>query len=438
MNRFKKCFLYFFLFFFLLVVILFQRIKHKHYKNEAYYHTTIEQIEKVKNKKNSNESFKVSWSKKNITPSQPIHLAGYGWQRDKTQKVRDSVYVRCCLISQAGQVYAILSYDLMIVSPLISQLLNSKKNELGIDGFYFSATHTHHSFGGWDNSLLGAVAMGGYQQEIVDDLVRKSVLCIQEAKNNLSEAAISYKEIQTKGMVLNKFSKEAYTDKKIRCIELKNKTQRAILCSFAAHANVTPSKTLEISNDYPGFFIKTLEDSPHYDFALFCAGAVGLHVGDYSKIKKTYEGVKAYGQTLAHLVLADTTHMWQNKTNIFHHQYKVWLPAPTLKVTNCISLRPWLFNTISKRENFSYIVQLNLGKVSLIGMPADFSGELYSKIDRQDLMITSFNGDYIGYIIPDGYYLKDKNESKALNWYGPRTGSYFTTLINKINRNKNE
>jgi len=438
MNKLKKCFLYFFLFFFLLIIILFQPVHYENYKNESYYQHTIEEIEKVKNIKKRNENFKVAWSKKNITPSQPVHLAGYGWQRDKAKEVRDSVYVRCCLISQGEQLYAILSYDLMIVSPMISQLLYSKKKDLGIDGFYFSATHTHHSFGGWDNSLLGSVAMGWYKQEIVDDLVKKSVLCIQEAKSHLSTAMVSYKEVETEEMVLNKFSKEANTDQKIRCIELKNETQRAILCSFAAHANVTPSKTLEISNDYPGFFIKTLEESSHYDFAMFCAGAVGLHVGDYSKIKKTYKGVKSYGQALAHLVLTDTTHRWQNKINVFHHQYKVLLPKPTFKITNCISLRPWFFNKISKRENFSYIVQLNLGQICLIGTPSDFSGELYSKINQENVMITSFNGDYIGYIIPDLYYSKDKNESKALNWYGPSTGSYFTALINKINKNKDE
>jgi len=437
MNISKKYIFSFFLFFVFLSIVLFKNTCQEFYKNGAYYQRTLKQIEDQALAKASDTGFKVGWSKKNITPTKEVHLAGYGWQREKVNTVRDSVYVRAFVISQNNKVYAILSYDLMIVSPLIRSLLESKKQELGLDGFYFSATHTHHSFGGWDNSLLGSITMGWHDQEIVDGLVKASVACIQEAEQRLSTAQLSYKEIETNGLVLNKFSKQAYVDRKIRCIEFKNKTQKAIMCSFAAHPNVTPSKTLSISNDYPGFFMEALEASTVYDFALFCAGAVGLHVGDYSEIKKNYEGVKIYGEKLAEQVLVDTIHSWKKEINVFYRQHKVFLPEPVFKITNLIHLRPWLFNKILKRENFSYIVQLNLGDVHLIGIPADFSGELYSDILYPNTMITSFNGDYIGYVIPDVYYHKNKNESKALNWYGANTGSYFTSLINNINRKSN-
>ena len=61
-------------------------------------------------------------------------------------------------------------------------------------------------------------------------------------------------------------------------------------------------------------------------------------------------------------------------------------------------------------------------------MPGDFSGELasrffYSKIHSdhgQKLIpaITSFNGDYTGYILPAKYYFQNAYESQIMNFFG--------------------
>jgi hypothetical protein len=49
-----------------------------------------------------------------------------------------------------------------------------------------------------------------------------------------------------------------------------------------------------------------------------------------------------------------------------------------------------------------------------------------------DVMVTSFNGGYIGYVTPDKYYDVDHYETRLMNWYGPGSGSYMTESLEKL------
>ncbi|HCX76055.1 MAG TPA: alkaline ceramidase, partial [Algoriphagus sp.] len=49
-----------------------------------------------------------------------------------------------------------------------------------------------------------------------------------------------------------------------------------------------------------------------------------------------------------------------------------------------------------------------------------------------NLIITTFNGGYIGYITPDELYDEHFHEVREMNWYGPGNGQYFDELITRI------
>ena len=74
----------------------------------------------------------------------------------------------------------------------------------------------------------------------------------------------------------------------------------------------------------------------------------------------------------------------------------------------------------------------------MLGMPCDFSGEIavldglddYARERGLNLLITSFNGAYIGYITADHHYDKSRHEEvMAMNWVGPGMGRYFSAVI---------
>jgi hypothetical protein len=48
------------------------------------------------------------------------------------------------------------------------------------------------------------------------------------------------------------------------------------------------------------------------------------------------------------------------------------------------------------------------------------------------LIVTVFNGGYIGYITPDSLYDEHFHEVREMNWYGPGNGTYFDQLIRQI------
>ena len=113
------------------------------------------------------------------------------------------------------------------------------------------------------------------------------------------------------------------------------------------------------------------------------------------------------------------------------------MPPSQLRITPELRIRDWPFSSLLKPLQAN-IKLLEIGDVLLIGMPCDYSGELSinNHLDQfasdygKELFITSFNGNYVGYITEDGHYTTcDHDEVKTLNWVGPYKGDYFTSLI---------
>jgi hypothetical protein len=49
-----------------------------------------------------------------------------------------------------------------------------------------------------------------------------------------------------------------------------------------------------------------------------------------------------------------------------------------------------------------------------------------------NLIVTSFDGSYVGYITEDNHYDLNSYETRVMNWYGPQNGQYFQEMINSI------
>jgi hypothetical protein len=85
-----------------------------------------------------------------------------------------------------------------------------------------------------------------------------------------------------------------------------------------------------------------------------------------------------------------------------------------------------------------YIQAARIGDLMWATTPCDFSGEMainyknaMSKAGYRAL-VTSFNGAYVGYIIPGKYYHLDKYESRLMSWYGPNMGPYTDEMIKRM------
>lgn len=76
--------------------------------------------------------------------------------------------------------------------------------------------------------------------------------------------------------------------------------------------------------------------------------------------------------------------------------------------------------------------------------PSDFSGEFALQI--KDALankgyhanITSFNGSYVGYIIPGKYFYFDSYEPKTMGWFGPNMGEYTFEMLRHLSNAVNQ
>jgi hypothetical protein len=73
-----------------------------------------------------------------------------------------------------------------------------------------------------------------------------------------------------------------------------------------------------------------------------------------------------------------------------------------------------------------------------ISTPCDYSGEL--AVGIKDMLrtrgfagvVTSFNGDYVGYVIPSRYYHLNGYEPRIMSFYGPYVPDYLDELARTL------
>ena len=115
-------------------------------------------------------------------------------------------------------------------------------------------------------------------------------------------------------------------------------------------------------------------------------------------------------------------------------QFDIPLRKPHMRIATNWCVRPWIFEKLTKVSP-AYISLLRIGNIAFVGTPCDFSGELTAAIDEKatvlnlNVLVTSFNGGYIGYITKDEWYNLKEYETFVMNWFGPYNGAYFVGLI---------
>ncbi len=425
---------------FVLFIVVCKPIKYQPYHQTRYYRKTLSHIDSLSHlaqrPDSRQDTLQAGWSRRNITPNTPLRLMGYGLKGNYTQ-VHDSLYVSVVVLSDGHQKAALVSYDLMIVSPAVAQAVRLMLDSasLGIDHTYFTAIHTHNGYGEWAQGLAGQVVAGKYNPALVRHIAVQTRQAVQEAAAALSPAALGYAQYPLPALVVNRLVQDGATDDWLRVVKLQKKTgETGLICTFAAHATYFPSRSKDLSADYPGALVRQVEADTAIDFALFAAGAVGSH----SPVKSSsfsYKKLERYAAQIAaplHKQVNNIPTKYQHKLRFL--SLPVSLPKPQLKISEQWRLRPGVFNMLFGKMEVE-ITLMQAGNIVFLGYPADFSGLLYDDLvfpPGLHGIVSSFNGGYIGYIVPDIYYHKKHRETQELNWFGPTTGSYFVDISNRL------
>ncbi|MCK0144815.1 neutral/alkaline non-lysosomal ceramidase N-terminal domain-containing protein [Arenibacter sp. F26102] len=441
----------------LLLILLFflatSTIDTSPYFETQYYRNTIENIEEaVKNKTEAKGSLLAGFSRINITPKivsgipdpkkgefNTIKMAGYGDGKIATG-VHDSLFAKAIAIDVNNESIVLINADLVAIpEDVVTKVTEILRGKITRKQLFFGATHTHSSIGNCMPGYVGKSFGGEYQPEVVAWLAQNFSDLILKALADKQPAQFSSGYIKVPHLVRNRIIGESgrLNDKLDLLSFIQENGRRASIGVFSAHATVIGTDNEQYTGDYPGYFQRHLEKNG-VDLALFFAGTVGSHSN--KGIGKKFDKAKYIGETLA-----DSAQVAMNKMehsgNMDLMAISTEIEIPKLQflyISDRLRLSPYLGRKLIPKMNPVHVQGLKLNKLVWLALPYELSGEygldLKNALELQgyNSVLSSFNGQYLGYIVPQKYYYYDTYEARLMGWYGPSMGDYLMELNFKM------
>jgi len=420
-----------------------------------YYKKTEARLDSLKSAIiTSNDSIQAGFAKISITPGlnnpedsyaegkfKDAPLAGYGARNGKHAKgVHDSIFIKAAALKVNGQIAVIVGADLLIMPPNIIDEVTQLLAKKGIERnqVFYSASHSHSSIGGWGPGFIGEQFAGKENKNIPKWLVLQISKAVTSAIADLRPARIGSGSFDASKYTRNRLIGESGTkNSDFSFISIEQRSGRkAVIGSFAAHATTLGSDNMEFSADYPGYWERKMEKSS-VDIAIFCGGSVGSQ--SPSGEGKGFDKPKLIGESLADSLkvhLPET--VLKDKITFSALSLKMALPEYHIRLTTKRSLTTWMSEKLMPIPQNVYLQTLRIGNLIWITTPCDFSGEYALQLKNLlavkgfSANVTSFNGSYVGYIIPGRYFYLDEYEPKIMGWFGPNMGEYTVQLIRQL------
>jgi neutral ceramidase len=368
-------------------------------------------------------------------------LAGYGARKGRASTgIHDSIFVKAVALKAGHDTIVFIGADLLIMPPNITDSVMKLLAPEGIrrEQIFFSATHSHSSLGAWGSGFIGEQFAGKENKNLERWLAIRVAEAVLLSLHDLQPASIGSGNFNAGSYTRNRLIGDLGTkndDFSFFCIE-QNGMKKAVIGSFSAHATTLGDENMEISADYPGYWERSIEKATG-GLALFCAGSMGSQspVGEGSGFDKS----RFIGEALADSLICHLNDVSMSKKVMFSAlSLKMALPEYHFRITSKLNLSSFLSKKLMPRPVNVYLQIARIGDLVWITTPSDCSGEYALQIKNSlsakgfRSNITSFNGNYVGYIIPGRYYYLDEYESRLMGWFGPNMGDYTVDLIGKL------
>lgn len=428
------------------------------YFDADYYHKTLARLDSIRstNTFETRVSIEAGFARINITPGlnnaednyadgkfRQVPLAGFGARKGKPATgIHDSIFVKAVALKMGGQTIIFVSADLLIMPANIVDSVTLLLSKKGIqrEQLFYSATHTHSSVGAWGPGYVGELVAGKENPAVERWLIRQISQVILSAMDDLRPARLGTGEFTVGSYTNNRLiGKPGTKNNDFSFITLEQVGhKKAIIGSYSAHATTLGAGNWEISADYPGYWARKIEKTSA-DYALFFAGSVGSQspAGEGDGFDKA----KYIGEALADSLNAHLPDVVLNDTVTFSAlSLKMQLPEYHIRITANINLVSALSKKLLPFSGNVYVQAVRIGNMIWITTPCDFSGEYALQLKNSlsaygfNANVTSFNGSYVGYIVPGRYFYLDEYEPKAMGWFGPNMGDYMMDMIRQVSR----
>lgn len=387
----------------------------------------------------------VGTASRDITPPVGGPMAGFGGRKPNTSEgISQHVYAKAITLSAGGTTVTIVGGDILLVVPsLRDEIL--RRTGLPREAVYFTATHTHSGPGGYSSRWVDQLVLGKFDQAIFDKLAGDFANVILESRKNLSNVDFSayVTDCSDLPIAVNRMDRNAPAMNLLYRLSFIKDNLTSELYIASAHATCYGSSNRQINGDYPGALQERLKTE--CSFSMFAAGAVG---------SMTPPSDKPHGHERANnLAWRITCPIWPVQCDspipqnvlIQSQILSVDLPVQQYRVTQGMRLSPIGASYLHGRQTCIHVLRIRrenaispADDIVLLGMPADYSGELALRLADQcrDMaltpIVTSFNGDYIGYLLPQERYWIKNSETMDENLFGPWCGEYFNEICLRL------
>ncbi len=369
-------------------------------------------------------------------------LAGYGNRNGRpAEGTHDDLWVKVVALEVSTQRVVMVSADALIMPREIAETAVAElksKYSLHREQIYLSATHTHCGPGGWGGGVVAEAFAGGFQPGVRTWFAQQIVAGVAEALTNLSPASIGSGHFNAPGFVRNRLiGEKGRVDDEFNFVVLRNSNGvSAVLGVYGAHATVLSGRVMQFSADYPGYWQRKVEERTG-GLAMFLAGGVGSH-GPVAK-GGNFDGAQRMGEALAEAVLKRLADVkLDSETTLGVLGLELQLPEAQVRITDGWRLRPAITRQLMPVSDRTFLQTVRLGDTLWFSTPCDFSGELAldlkAMVERRGLhaVVTSFNGDYIGYVVPLHYYHYPGYEPRIMSFYGPYVSVYLMDWMRRM------
>jgi neutral ceramidase len=437
----------------LIVIILFvslRKVDKTPYFETEYYSKTITDLNTaLRESTETNGIFNAGFGKANITPSitsgeedpengvfNAVPLAGYSDSGKSATGVHDSIFVKAVAIKVNNKLVVMVGSDILLMPPEVADHVADMLKSTGLsrEQIFFGATHTHQSLGSWSPGFVGETSAGKYQPEIVSWLSVKVKDAILAAISDIQLAKVGSSSLHAPDFIRNRMVDNGRLNDQLDFISIEQiNGRKAIIGSYAAHATVLGASNEEFSGDYPGYFQRKLEEET-VDLALFFAGSVGSHTNTGKS--SGFEKAQIIGESLADSIIQNLSNV-ELISNATFSNISSTVQTPKLqliRITKNIRLSQKIAEMLLPKVEKTYVQAIKLNNLVWITQPCELSGECALDLKNAlaakgyNSMITSFNGQYLGYVVPRKYYYFDTYETSLMSWYGPSMADYVMEL----------
>ncbi len=245
-------------------------------------------------------------SKKIITPSAPLRLAGYASRKEYFQKVEEDIYVRVHVQRTAEAQLVFIYGDLLWWNTQFTDIARVRlKKELGLDSdsLFFVASH-NHSGPGTGNSFIPQLEQA--EERYRDFLLEKIVEAVKEALEDLDEVTVwrfdgnselnVFRRMKLGNRIEMRPNFQTPSDTHLTILGFLNADgdMKGLVVHYPCHANLSGQNVLH--PDYPGIALGFLDQAYPGSVSMFWQGCTGdlrprnvlgnhFAEGDYDKAK---------------------------------------------------------------------------------------------------------------------------------------------------------